>query len=271
MAYTPMQLAEAFIQTGEFDDALDALNQHLQTEPGDDSARRMRIVVLLQLNGTDQLRLALEDSDQLQTPSADDLMRRSIILERLADLAGALQSMKTARALAPENERLVEREVHLLLAQNRLAEARTLVESQPQTWRWMQWAGDLAARDGDHAAAVERYDSALSQLDSRFDLSADQAARAIKARLLLARANTYRALKRPEQAESDYAEAAAIIPDDPIIPFNRGLLALERGDLESAVNLCREALAAASDTLQTNMRQTLKDPRYQALVARLDL
>ncbi|MBZ0278924.1 MAG: tetratricopeptide repeat protein, partial [Anaerolineae bacterium] len=46
MGYSPMQLAEAFIKTGELTDALDALNQQLETVPQDDYARRLRSQVL---------------------------------------------------------------------------------------------------------------------------------------------------------------------------------------------------------------------------------
>ena len=41
--YNPITLADAFIQAGELDDALDALNQHLEANPSDDDARRVDI------------------------------------------------------------------------------------------------------------------------------------------------------------------------------------------------------------------------------------
>ncbi|MEO1163713.1 MAG: tetratricopeptide repeat protein, partial [Chloroflexota bacterium] len=49
MAYTPMQLAETFLKTGELEDALDALNQQLEAEPADEEARRLRVQVLMPL------------------------------------------------------------------------------------------------------------------------------------------------------------------------------------------------------------------------------
>ena len=43
MGYSPLQLAQAFIKTGEIEDALDALNQHLEATPSDDETRRLRV------------------------------------------------------------------------------------------------------------------------------------------------------------------------------------------------------------------------------------
>jgi hypothetical protein len=74
----------------------------------------------------------------------------------------------------------------LLLAQGQIERAQALVESLPATWRWLQWAGDLAAQAGNHRRATERYASALDLLDRQFDTTAPGSAAAIKALSLLA-------------------------------------------------------------------------------------
>jgi tetratricopeptide (TPR) repeat protein len=270
MTYTPLELAQAFIQTGELEDALDALNQQLTDQPDDENSRRLRIAVLLQLRGDDHLQTALADSQQLTDLSAEDYVRRSLIFERLDEVDSALRVLGEARALAPNDERLVERHLHLLLLlQDDLTQARELVASQPQTWRWLQWAGDLAMQAGEQAAAVTHYSAALTQLEARFDLAREKYARAMQARLLLTRADAFRHLEHIEQAEADYKAAAAIIPDEPLIPFGRGLVAALRGDMSTAIALCQEALSQANATLRNQMCQGLNDKRYQELLALL--
>ncbi len=83
MGYSPMELAEAFIQTGELPDALDALNQQLTAYPDDETARRLRAQVLMRLPGEEHLRAALHDLDQLASPTAEDGLLRGILLEQL--------------------------------------------------------------------------------------------------------------------------------------------------------------------------------------------
>ncbi|HEX2623533.1 MAG TPA: hypothetical protein VHL11_25405, partial [Phototrophicaceae bacterium] len=141
MPYTPLELAAAFIKTGELDDALDALNQHLAATPSDDEARRMRIETLLRM--PENYQLALTDCDALSTPTADDCLKRSILCEKLNNLDSALQSMDTALQLQPGTERLIERQLYLLQLKGDFAAALKLLDVVPSTWRWKQWAGDL--------------------------------------------------------------------------------------------------------------------------------
>lgn len=269
MGYSPMQLAEAFLRTGELTDALDALNQQLAQEPTDDTARRMRIALLIQLSDDKHLRLALEDCNQLANPLPADFTRRSIILEKLDDLPGALLAMELVRRNAPQDERAVERTLHLLLAQGETQKARQLLEERPKTWQWLERAGDLAAQSGEPATAVLRYTEALALLEESFDLQTNIYARALMARLLLARADSHRRLEQLAEAEADYRQAEAVVPDEPIIPFSRGLLAFMRGELPLAVELCGNALQNANETLRAQMRKTLAEPRYAALAEQL--
>lgn len=269
MTYTPMQLAEAFIQTGELADALDALDQHLDSSPGDEAARRLRIAVLLRLGGGDHLRQALSDFDSVTPLTADDEVQRSLILEKLDNLEDALQAMMRARSLNPVDDRLVERSLHLLIAQGKTGAALELVRTQPRAWRWLQWEGDLLVLTGDDMTATARYGLALAQLNERYPAD-DRFTTPIRARLLLARGDAYRRLGDLNQAEKHYIAAGKLIPTDPMIPFNRGLLAAERGSLPDALELCRRGLDQASIFLQKEMKTLLhSDARYAALARQL--
>jgi Flp pilus assembly protein TadD len=262
-----MQLAEAFIQTGELHDALDALNQQLDAHPGDDGARRLRIGVMLRMADDEHLRLALADFAHLAHLTADDYTQQSVILERLHDLEGAVAALSNARELKPADARLAERSLHLLIAQGKTSAALEVVRAQTRSWRWLQWEGDLLAMRGDDVMATARYGLALAQVDELFDTSVDKYIAPVKARLLLARAGAYRRLGQIEQADSHYRDAANLIPDDPTIPFNRGLLAMLQDSLPDALDLCRQGLTHARAMLRAEMEQALRsDPRYSELV-----
>ena len=116
MPYSPMELAEVFIKTGEVSAALDAFNQQLTDMPDDTRARRMRAAVLLRLGDTEQLQQSIQDLDAVEQPTTEDHLQRSIIYERLGDRFNAIQALQSARNTAPDDERLIERHVELLIA-----------------------------------------------------------------------------------------------------------------------------------------------------------
>src|SRR6187549_2862346 len=95
--YSPIELA----------DALDALNPHLETNPSDASALRLRAAVLMRLPGEDHARAALADLDKLDTKTADDYVQRSIIMQMgLGDWSQAVNAMEGAHQLAPNDDRI---------------------------------------------------------------------------------------------------------------------------------------------------------------------
>lgn len=267
MPYTPMQLAEAFIQTGELTDALEALNQHLDANPGDDATRRLRIGVLLRLADDNYLNKALADFDQLADINADDEVQRSVILERLHDSEGALEAMTRARAINPDDARLVERNLYLLAAQNKIDAALEFVRTQPRTWHWLQWEGDLLVMCGDDMMATARYGLALAQMNERYTAD-DGFITPIRARLLLTRGDAYHRLGDFAQAEKHYIAAGKLIPTDPMIPFNRGLLAMQRGSLPDALKFCRKGYDEASAALRMEMEIVLRGDALYAELAR---
>lgn len=253
MAYPPLELALAFLKTGELTDALDALNQHLSASPTDDFARRLRIETCLRLQHYNE---ALVDSDTLMQPTADDWARRSVIHEQLSDLDGAIQAVQTALTMQPNDERFTERLIGLLQAKGNYAAALQALAHVPQTWRWRQWAGDLAAQAGQPDAAIACYTEALGLLAQHTDLMTTQWGHPLQARLLLTRAAVYRQRGAFDSADGDFAAAEALISDDPMIAFQRGLIAHVRGDT-SGLERCQAVYQAASPRLQAEMQQAL--------------
>jgi tetratricopeptide (TPR) repeat protein len=266
MAYTPLELAVVFIQTGELTDALDALDEHLTTFPADYDARRLRIETLLRLQGESHLRAALADFARLEAPTPDDWVKCSVVYERLSDAENALRAMDSALAGSPGDERLTERRIHLLCARGDYDAALRTIGDMPRSWRWQQWAGDGLAQAGRADEAAAAYTDALAGLEVHAQTLAPSWAAPLQARLLLARAGVYRGLDQLELAEADYALAGDLVPDDPMIGFGRGLIAFLRGDMQMAEALCGAAFAQASERLRQAMRAELEmDVRYTPL------
>jgi tetratricopeptide (TPR) repeat protein len=272
MPYSPLELADAFIRAGELEDALDALDQHLADPSAAhrDETLRLRAAVLARFpDQPERLRAALADYAALGAPTADDEDRRAALYEQLGDARAAADALGRARALAPDDSRLVEREITLLVDHGWLDEAAALAETLPQTWRWLAWRGDIAINRQRDGEAVRHYTAALVDFGARVDQASRLAAN-LKAQLLIKRARAYRHLKRCAEAEADYLAAEAIIPNDPTLMFNRGLLTYDCQGLRRALPLCRDALDLAPPALRDWMRQKLRDdPRYRELAGAL--
>lgn len=251
-AYPPQQIAEAFLQVGEIEDALATLDAHLATDPADLDARRLRAAILTRADEPAALRRALADLDALPD---DTRLQRSVILERLGEPEAAAAALGDAAA-----DPLIERRVQLALAYGDYAAAeRALARVRRWNSRWGQWAGDVQTAAGDHAAARDHYRRALVLLDTYSDTTRNPAMAAFKAGLRLRLGHACRRLGDLAAAEAHYAAAEAIIPDDPLIPFCRGLVACLGGDADRARDLCCAAHARASEHLRGQMRALLAE------------
>jgi tetratricopeptide (TPR) repeat protein len=262
-----MQLAEAFIKAGELPDALDALNDHLQQHPADDTAHHLRAQVRLRLGTPEQLRAALDDLDAMTQP---DHYLRSVVYERLNQPDDALQAAITAQeTLTDEREksRALERRLDLMRKGGQIEAALALALEND----WVQWAADAAADLHDDTHAVTYYDQSLARIEALFGKTTDDIAANIRARILLKRGGAHHRLGNLDAADADYAAAAEVIPDDPVIAFNRGLVAAERGDMRAAQSQVISALATAPVALRARMRQELRSaPKYAKLVSVLE-
>ncbi|MCU0513018.1 MAG: tetratricopeptide repeat protein [Anaerolineae bacterium] len=273
MPYTPMELANAFIRTGELTDALAALDARLAEAPDDDEARRLRAAVLLRLPVPDALARAAADLAALPQPTAADYVQLALLAERRHDLPGAIAAMQAACRLEPADERLLERLPGLYVQQGNIPAALDVVRAQPRTWRWLQWQADLEVQQGAFAAAADLYEQAQQHLEARFagQLALNRVAGAIRARLLLARAFACRRCGRLGTAEQLYHEAQRYYPDDPTVLFNLGLLRALHGDLAGALAQCRQALDTTDQALlRAEMVATLRqEAELQPLAAQL--
>lgn len=268
--HTPLQIAEAHIQTNEFDEALRVLKDYLETKPQDDDARRLRIAVLMRMTDEALLRQALDEFDHLLRIQAGDYIHRSIVYERLDELDNAAQSLIQAHALNPGDGRLAERYLQLLADRGNVEEAKALVQRMPKTWQWLKWAAELEELVENSELAIENYDAALNDLDRQLDTINDPFARSIKAQTLLKRARVHWQLDHTAEADADYAAAAALGINDPMLTFYRGLVAAEHGEIDAALELCKEALTDAKPAERERMMTLLgRKTAYEPLVAAL--
>jgi tetratricopeptide (TPR) repeat protein len=273
--YDPLTLANAFIQTGELDDALDALNQHLEANPEDDQARRLRVQVLSRKRDLANLENGLDDLAQLGNTTADDYLMHLRLLNShplLQNFEKLLQVVEKGHRHYPHDQRITERYLEYLMFLGRWQEAENLIAEQPNNWRWLQWAADLVLVFDAFDHAARYFSDALTALEKDFGQASNDFIANLKAQILLKRADVYQRLQSLSESDADYAAAEQIIPNDPMIPFNRGLIALLQGDSARGIALCRSAYTNAPDALRDEMQKALaEDKRYAPIAAALEM
>lgn len=279
MTHSLLDLADAYIRAGELTEALAALTQHLDAVPDDDTARRTRIAVRARLRDPESITLALADLDALTAQTIDDHVQRAILLEGAGDLAGAEAAVQRGLALQPDDRALIERRLRLLHALHQPETALTLVEaalSRDPRWIWYRWQGDLLVTLRRYKDAGAAYSRGLDDL-ARLEREGGSSALLInqRAQLLLARADARRLERQFQAADDDYAVAERLIPDDPMIPFMRGLMLFaahgsSQTAFRKALPICRDALDRANPALSEQMRNALlDDPLYRPLAQAL--
>lgn len=272
MPYSAMELAEAFLKTGELEDALEAVNQQLGDYPADDEARRIKIQIQLRLLPVPQLHRLSDDFEALAEKTVEDWQLKSVIEERMGNQNEAIAAIENARKLSPDNERLSERLLDLLLVAEQYADALVLVREQQPGWRWLEREGDVLVLQGDDMLATARYGLVLSHLEEFEGTMQADYLQALKSRVILARAHAYRRLGHTDTAQEHYLSAQKIIGEDITIQFNLGLIAEMEGNHTEALKLCKDALSKASPTLKSNMAESFnEDTRFETLKQDLEL
>jgi tetratricopeptide (TPR) repeat protein len=272
MTYTPMELAEVFIKTGELADALDALNQQLIAEPLDDTARRLRASVLQRLEEPNNLQKALTDLQKLSDASADDYVQQSVIHERLNQVGGAIKAMQTAHLLSSDSERILERLVELMTHEKRYSEALDILNNAPQTWRWLMRQADIYTLNDNPPKALVALNLAQANLETVFPDLLSPVSRNTMAQIHVARGQVQMKLDNLKEAEKDYRDALYHIPDDATILFNLGLIYARKDMLTRAERHCRQAFDNASPYIYKMLIDVLNnDDRYTALRLKLEL
>ena len=230
--------------------------------------------VLMRFDDVDKYKQALADIAILQVLQADDYILQSALHEWLSNIEGAIQSAQNGHDVHPNHDRLTERLLYCLQLAERYDDALAVIAPLPKAWRWLTWQGDLYSKKQDYVEAISAYTSALDELESRYTFPKDQPANVLTddeiseaagmtivatyARLLLSRADAYRHTDALAESESGYKSARVFLPDDPVIPFNLGLIAHLHGHHDDALMLCKEALDSASDALKTHMLASIK-------------
>ncbi|MFZ4814184.1 MAG: hypothetical protein ACOYL5_06600 [Phototrophicaceae bacterium] len=265
MPYSNMQLAEAFIKAGELADALEALNQQISTDPRDSEALRLKVQVSLRVGTEGALHDALLAQAALDHLTPEDCYLSSVIHERLTDLPTALLWAQQAESTSTEDAfraRAIERQLLLLQAMSDPLRALAVAERADMA----QWAGDLALQLGQYRDAVVHYIEALERMIGLEARVSPAVAANIRGRVIAKRASAYAALGDLHTAERDYADALALIPNDPLIAVQLGGLMGARGDLEGGEAKIKAALDGASDGLKQLMMEELRgDDRYRHL------
>ena len=236
MAYSPLQLANAFLQMGELSDARQVLTEYFSADRilSDDIDHEQVLRLWLDLLGhgdeADQ-RLAMQEYDRLPNLSPTDHIKRAMLHYRLGELTIARGILQTAMSNYPTDDRLCE---SLLFIYQKMGDAQaglSLIKTLPPKWIWSRWGGDFAMIARDFALAIAYYGEALAMIKTRYALPDDAPAKildsptitsaegltimGIYAELLLARAEAYRQNGQEEDAKADEARAKRLIPNDP--------------------------------------------------------
>jgi tetratricopeptide (TPR) repeat protein len=265
MPYTPMQLAEAFIQTGELQDALDALDQQLDTHPDDDDARRLRIKVVMRMPDPVSLTPLLSELDKLSALTADDYVQKSVIMQQLSRYKESSSALGQAHMLKPDDLRITENLVRAFIRSEDFDSAKMVLADLPRTWGWLRYAGEIAGKQGDYQSALKFYDEAIDDLDRKLKASDNPILVDNKIGFMSMRAICYSRLNQFDKAEAEYAEMERL---EPRVPYNRlwrGLVIARSGDTERAVPVVWAAMNESGDMYDYAMESMAEEAGLNSL------
>ncbi|MBL8130567.1 MAG: tetratricopeptide repeat protein [Anaerolineae bacterium] len=161
MNYSPLEVAQAALDAGQVDEALNLLNGALRDAPHDADALRLRAALLARLPGRESE--ALRDLERLAAPTPDALRLRARLLRQTGDLSAARGCLERLWE-AERDPRDAETLLRLLLESGQAGDALHLLGMLPAAWTWDIWRGDAHAALGDRAAARRCYRTALDAL-----------------------------------------------------------------------------------------------------------
>jgi tetratricopeptide (TPR) repeat protein len=270
--YSPIELAEAFVRAGELADALDVLNPHLAANPNDATALRLRAAVLMRLPGEDYAHAALADIDRLDPKTADDYIQQSIIMQMgLDDWLQAVSATEQAHQLAVNDDRITERLLMLYDQVGELDKAQRLLVTLPQTWRWLQLAGDLAQKAHEADAAIDRYTEALNMLEQKLDTASNPIARNLMGMIVGSRAGAQLEAGHVAAAEADYRLVADVFPKDISYSLMVSITLALQDKIDEAILLCRSVLQDEPPLEMMLREKVVAYPTLKPLLERLNL
>lgn len=205
--------------------------------------------------------LALLDAHLLNETDDDALrLRARLRLREPGQEHAALDDLARLR-VSTDEDGLMRVYLHQQLGE--YGEAVALLDTLPVTWNTQHLRGDLYAHL-DPAAAIPAYSDALDRLSHLGD---DPLLVVERAALLVKRARAHEMVNALNLALADYTAAEQLVPHDPSIAFERGLLLFAQGDLRAALPVCRDALDRASVTVRDALHHRLReDPRRAPLL-----
>jgi tetratricopeptide (TPR) repeat protein len=237
MAYSALQLANAFLQTGELADARQVLDDYLAgdvvSDPDYEMITRLWLDLLAHGDEADQHR-ATSEYDRLLHFTPTDYIKRAMIHYRLGEINRARDILQMALAMYyPDDERLCE---SLLFIYKKMGDANaglSLIKTLPKKWIWSRWGGDFALIARDFDLAIAYYTEAIGLLETRYAITGDSPAKIVSsptmsdaegltimgvyAELLLARAEAYHEAGRMDESKGDEARVKRLIPNDPTL------------------------------------------------------
>ncbi len=274
-----LRTADDRLLVGQVQDALDALDQAVRAAPADPRPYARRAALLIGLAQTPpgveparSLRLAVADLDRaiaLGGKTAAVCFLRLRALAELSDLPAARAACAEALALDGGNPRLREWGVRLAIRAGDPVEALRLVRAElaaaPNDFGWQRWEAEALLLAGDWAAARESF-AALIAAHAPADPEAAPWEAPGWGAIYLQRAEACRRMGDFDAALADLDRAESFVPDDPALPFGRGLIAWAQGDKGRAFALLRAGLAAAGPGVRTGFWRALAGyPRLDEL------
>jgi tetratricopeptide (TPR) repeat protein len=271
-----LEKADLLLLGGDAEDALIELKAAAQLAKDDARPHLRQAEILIGLGGAARLKqawLALLRAIALgeRTTATYFLLMRT--LATLGDFSGAQDAYNSALALDPANPRLREWGVRLARQRGATALALELVQAEraqtPDDFHWQRWEAELLVEQGDYAAAQAVLDGLLAACPPE-SLVAGAWDAPQWAALFLVRADARRHQGDLTGATADIDQAADLTPDDPAIPFQRGMVTWAAGDADGAYPLLHAGLTAASPILRADFTTQLTDyPRRADLLAAL--
>lgn len=272
-----LQLADLHLLGGDAPAALDTLREAIDLDSHNPEPHYRRAEVLISLGSPAQLNqaiyhlfAALDNTTSGQAALEADI--RFFLLRAFVELdylAAAQDAYIHAIKHSPDNARLREWGIRLAVLNQQLPLALQLVQQEladaPTNYHWLRWSADLRFLSGDYPAAIRALTILLDEHQPANLTPGDWHA-ATWGSLLLKRAEAARKMGAHEMAAADLNAAAALLPDDPAICFNRGLLAWAQDDNAMAFNLLKQGLQEAGPDVRTGFWEELVDyPRREQL------
>lgn len=265
-------------RAGNLEAAERALRDALKSEPDDARALTNLGHVLMEQNRTDQAVRTLQDAAELAPRSAPTQLALGLAFLARGSAAFAEQCFDNAHALQPENPRPRALKARAMAAQDRVKEARELLESMltdaPDDVDAMIALGDIELSAGQAGAAVNRYQYALSLDRDRPRLLArlgdayrrygdEDAARKCYAQAISEgddRADVHasfgdvlKGLQLLDDAEGAYRRALRTEAGHATAALALAKLLLSRGDLEEADRTVAAALRAGAESAEFDL------------------